>query len=84
MSGMIWCLFDKLLLSPFPAMTSAKVKAVNKGVDKSVFHRKADSKTETLSKAEKDQQVNTGVQDEEETSSFVFTPAKEEFCFNFL
>ncbi|XP_067100605.1 UPF0488 protein C8orf33 homolog [Osmerus mordax] len=66
------------------AMTSAKVKAVNKGVEKSVFHRKADSKTETLSQAEKDQQENTGVQNQEETSSFVFTPAKEEFCFNFL
>lgn len=75
------------------AMSSANVKAISKPAEKSVFHRKADCKTQTLKSTEKDQQgksqmhthsPSTGVQSKEETSNVVFAASKEEFCFNFL
>lgn len=73
------------------AMSSANVKAISKPAEKSVFHRKADCKTQTLKSPVKDQQgklqmhtPSTGVQSKEETSNFVFAASTEEFCFNFL
>lgn len=75
------------------AMTSAQVKAVSEPAKKSVFHRRADGKTQTHNSTQTNQQgtvqtetdcPSTSVQKQEETSTFVFTPAKEEFCFNFL
>lgn len=73
-------------------MTSAQVKVVTDPAKKSIFHRKAEGKTETLhlkSNATSQQEnlqaqtPNTSVLNQE-NSTFVFTPANEEFCFNFL
>ena len=71
-------------------VASAQVKVVSDSPKKSVYHRRADVKTKPQSTDENLQQ--TKVQDDgkpiaqtqEEMSSFVFVPSKEEFCFNFL
>ncbi|XP_024242602.1 UPF0488 protein C8orf33 homolog isoform X2 [Oncorhynchus tshawytscha] len=74
------------------AMTSAQVKVVADPAKKSIFHRKAEGRTETLplklnAKSQQEnlqaQTPNTSVLNQE-NSTFVFTPANEEFCFNFL
>lgn len=74
------------------AMTSAQVKVVADPAKKSIFHRKVEGKTETLPLKlnAKSQQANLQAQTpntsvlNQENSTFVFTPANEEFCFNFL
>uniref|UniRef100_A0A4W5QH28 Zgc:112185 n=2 Tax=Hucho hucho TaxID=62062 RepID=A0A4W5QH28_9TELE len=74
------------------AMTSAQVKVVANSAKKSIFHRKAEGKTETLplKSNAKSQQENLQAQTpntsvlNQENSTFVFTPANEAFCFNFL
>ncbi|XP_031147311.1 UPF0488 protein C8orf33 homolog [Sander lucioperca] len=70
-------------------IASGQVKFVSDSPKKSVFHRRADVKSQTPATEEKLQQ--TGAQDthlkaqtQEETPAFVFTPSKEEFRFNFL
>lgn len=73
-------------------MTSAQVKVVADPAKKSIFHRKVEGKTETLPLKlnAKSQQANLQAQTpntsvlNQENSTFVFTPANEEFCFNFL
>ncbi|XP_010887149.1 UPF0488 protein C8orf33 homolog [Esox lucius] len=70
------------------AMTSAQVKAVTDSSKRSVFHRKAENKTDTNLDANSRQEnilaqtPNTSVQGQD--SSFVFIPTKDEFCFNFF
>ena len=56
---------------------------------KSVFHRRAKVKTQSLATEDNLQQneaqdTNPTPQTQEETSVFVFTPSKEEFRFDFL
>ncbi|XP_008301910.1 UPF0488 protein C8orf33 homolog [Stegastes partitus] len=63
-------------------IASAQVKVVSDSPKKSVFHRRAEVKSQTAAAEENLQQ--TSVQTQEETTAFVFTPSKEEFCFNFL
>ncbi|XP_035811938.2 UPF0488 protein C8orf33 homolog [Amphiprion ocellaris] len=63
-------------------IASARVKVVSDSPKKSVFHRRAEVKTQTP--AAEDNLQQTAVQTQEETSAFVFTPSKEEFRFNFL
>ncbi|XP_047465109.1 UPF0488 protein C8orf33 homolog [Mugil cephalus] len=70
-------------------IASAQVKVVSDSPKKSVFHRRAEVKTQTPATEENLQQTEARdkelpLQTGEETSSFVFIPSKEEFCFNFL
>ncbi|KAL0984340.1 hypothetical protein UPYG_G00140220 [Umbra pygmaea] len=73
------------------AMTSAQVKAVADPTKKSLFHRKAGNKTDTLLSSDpkcqpetlQSQNLKSSVQNLD-SSTFVFTPTKEQFCFNFL
>ncbi|XP_030019406.1 UPF0488 protein C8orf33 homolog [Sphaeramia orbicularis] len=63
-------------------MASAQVKAVSESPKKSVFHRKAEVKTETSENKAGNSHLKTTTQ--EGTEGFVFTPSNEEFRFNFL
>ncbi|KAF3853455.1 hypothetical protein F7725_014143 [Dissostichus mawsoni] len=68
---------------------SAKVKEVSDTPKKSVFHRRADVKTQTPStednlKQTEAQDKDLKAQTQEEKSAFVFTPSKEEFRFDFI
>ncbi|KAM9838045.1 UPF0488 protein C8orf33 homolog [Aulostomus maculatus] len=70
-------------------LASAQVKTVSESPKKSVFHRRADVKTQTPASAgdlqpTQAQDKNLKSQTREENSAFVFTPSKEEFRFNFL
>lgn len=66
-------------------IASSQVKVVPNSPKKSVFHRKAEVKTQTSATEENLQQdTELKAQTQEETSAFVFTPSKEEFRFNFL
>ncbi|KAK5850693.1 hypothetical protein PBY51_001548 [Eleginops maclovinus] len=65
----------------------AKVKVVSDTPKKSVFHRRADVKSQTP--AIEDNLTQTEAQDKDlkaqtQEETFVFTPSKEEFRFNFL
>uniref|UniRef100_A0A1A7W8N9 Chromosome 8 open reading frame 33 n=1 Tax=Iconisemion striatum TaxID=60296 RepID=A0A1A7W8N9_9TELE len=70
-------------------MASAQVKAVSDCPKKSVFHRKAEVKTQPaaseeyllpLTQAQDDEKPKTHTQQD----TFVFVPSKEEFSFNFF
>ncbi|XP_026171338.1 UPF0488 protein C8orf33 homolog [Mastacembelus armatus] len=67
---------------------SAEVKVVSDSPKKSVFHRRAEVKTQSPAMEENLQQTATQLTDlkqtQEETAAFVFTPSKEVFHFNFL
>ncbi|KAI9531791.1 hypothetical protein NQZ68_038184 [Dissostichus eleginoides] len=68
---------------------SAKVKEVSDTPKKSVFHRRADVKTQKPStednlKQTEAQDKDLKAQTQEEKSAFVFTPSKEEFRFDFI
>ncbi|KAM9715950.1 UPF0488 protein C8orf33 homolog [Menidia menidia] len=71
-------------------VASSQVKVVSDSPKKSVFHRRAEVKTqptttegdEPKSKAEAD--AKPIPQTQEDTSAFMFVPSKEEFCFHFL
>ncbi|KAF6734686.1 UPF0488 protein C8orf33-like [Oryzias melastigma] len=69
-------------------IASAQVKVVSDSPKKSVFHRRAEVKTQKLSTEESLQQReiqdDATPQTQTETSSFVLVPSKEEFCFNFF
>lgn len=70
-------------------LASAKVKEVSDTPKKSVFHRRADVKTQTPStedtlKQPEAQDKDLKAQTQEEKSAFVFTPSKEEFHFDFI
>lgn len=70
-------------------IASAQVKVVSCSSKKSVFHRRAEFKTQTAATEEnlkqpEAQDTDLKAQTQEETSAFVFTPSKEEFRFNFL
>ncbi|KAL3051297.1 hypothetical protein OYC64_001542 [Pagothenia borchgrevinki] len=70
-------------------LASAKVKEVSDTPKKSVFHRRADVKTQTPStednlKQNEDLDKVLKAQTQEEKSDFVFTPSKEEFHFDFI
>lgn len=70
-------------------LASAKVKVVSNSPKKSVFHRKAEVKSETAETEKRLQQLEVKdsepkPQTQEETPAFVFVPSKEEFRFNFL
>lgn len=70
-------------------MASAQVKVGADSPKKSVFHRRADVKTQTPATEENLQQTTAQdteptLQTHEETPAFVFTPSKGEFCFNFF
>ncbi|XP_037546744.1 UPF0488 protein C8orf33 homolog [Nematolebias whitei] len=58
-------------------VASAQVKVVSDRPKKSIFHRRAEGQTKP-----QDDEKPTQVQ--AESSSFVFVPLKEEFCFNFF
>ncbi|XP_076616385.1 UPF0488 protein C8orf33 homolog [Chaetodon auriga] len=67
--------------------TSVQVKSHSP--KKSVFHRRADVRSQTGATEENPQQPKTPdtdlkAQTQEETPAFVFTPSKEQFHFNFL
>ncbi|XP_056153561.1 UPF0488 protein C8orf33 homolog [Lampris incognitus] len=75
------------------AMTSAQIKVVPDSSKKSVFHRRAGTKTQAADPEDgsKTQTLqtqastsNSSTEKQEETPHFVFTPSNEEFCFNFL
>ncbi|CAL8283439.1 unnamed protein product [Merluccius merluccius] len=71
------------------AMTSLQVKTVSGSSKKSVFHRRAEVKTQVLKAGEESTkptpaQASDQMQSENKTSQFVFTPSKEEFKFNFV
>ncbi|KAK2820239.1 hypothetical protein Q5P01_023198 [Channa striata] len=70
-------------------IASAQVKPVSDSPKKSVFHRKAEVKSQVSATEENVQQTEAQVTDltpqtQAETSAFVFTPSKEAFRFNFL
>lgn len=65
-------------------IASAQVKVVSDSPKKSVFHRRAEVKTQTPAAAEEENPQQTAAQTQEETPAFVFTPSKEEFRFNFM
>ncbi|KAF1374012.1 hypothetical protein PFLUV_G00244860 [Perca fluviatilis] len=70
-------------------IASGQVKFVSDSPKKSVFHRRADVKSQTPAtegnlQQTGDQDTHLKAQRQEETPAFVFTPSKEEFCFNFL
>uniref|UniRef100_UPI003AADD0F9 UPF0488 protein C8orf33 homolog isoform X1 n=1 Tax=Centroberyx gerrardi TaxID=166262 RepID=UPI003AADD0F9 len=75
------------------AIASAQVKAVSNSSKTSVFHRRAEIQTHTPATEEKSkrqtlqtesQAANTSAATQQEVSTFVFAPSKEEFRFNFL
>uniref|UniRef100_A0A3Q3FM65 Zgc:112185 n=1 Tax=Labrus bergylta TaxID=56723 RepID=A0A3Q3FM65_9LABR len=57
-------------------LASAQVKAVSDSPKKCVFHRRAEAKSQDTDLQEQTQ--------EQASSTFVFTPSKEEFHFNFF
>ncbi|XP_060884501.1 UPF0488 protein C8orf33 homolog [Labrus mixtus] len=57
-------------------LASAQVKAVSDSPKKCVFHRRAEAKSQDTDLIEQTQ--------EQASSTFVFTPSKEEFHFNFF
>nr|XP_020462015.1 UPF0488 protein C8orf33 homolog [Monopterus albus] len=70
-------------------IASAQVKAVSDSPKKSVFHRRAEVKTQIPTTEETLQQTGTQVTDltaqtQEETTAFAFTQSEELFRFNFL
>ncbi|KAF7661575.1 hypothetical protein LDENG_00259070 [Lucifuga dentata] len=66
-------------------ITAAQVKAVSDSPKKSVFHRRAEVKSQTPATEEEDvQKTEARAAEMMETSAFVFAPSKEEFRFNFL
>ncbi|KAM9336842.1 UPF0488 protein C8orf33 homolog [Symphorus nematophorus] len=66
-------------------IASAQVKVVADSPKKSVFHRRAEVKTQKAATEENLQQPAAQDTDStSQTSAFVFTPSKEEFRFNFL
>uniref|UniRef100_A0A3P9J4V2 Zgc:112185 n=1 Tax=Oryzias latipes TaxID=8090 RepID=A0A3P9J4V2_ORYLA len=69
-------------------IASAQVKVASEAPKKSVFHRRAGVKTQKLSTDEnlhqREGQDDATPQSHTETSSFLFVPSKEEFCFNFF
>lgn len=69
-------------------IASAQVKVASEAPKKSVFHRRAGVKTQKLSTDEnlhqREGQDDATPQCHTETSSFLFVPSKEEFCFNFF
>ncbi|KAJ4941217.1 hypothetical protein JOQ06_027504 [Pogonophryne albipinna] len=70
-------------------LASAKVKEVSDTPKKSVFHRRADVKTQTASTEDnlnqpEAQDKDLKAQTQEEKSAFAFTPSKEEFRFDFI
>uniref|UniRef100_A0A3P9KNH8 Zgc:112185 n=1 Tax=Oryzias latipes TaxID=8090 RepID=A0A3P9KNH8_ORYLA len=69
-------------------IASAQVKVASDAPKKSVFHRRAGVQTQKLSTDEnlhqREGQDDATPQSHTETSSFLFVPSKEEFCFNFF
>ncbi|CAL8305036.1 unnamed protein product [Lota lota] len=66
------------------AMTSLQVTTVSGSPTKSVFHRRAGPKAQVLSAGEQSPQPASDPMQSEKRTSFVFTPSKEEFKFNFV
>ncbi|XP_072228936.1 UPF0488 protein C8orf33 homolog [Leuresthes tenuis] len=71
-------------------IASAQVKVVSDSPKKSVFHRRSEVKTQQPTtegdpqKTKAQDNAKPIPQTQEETSTFVFVPSKDEFCFNFL
>lgn len=70
-------------------IASAQVKLVSESPKKSVFHRRAEDKTQTSLAEEKLRRTEAHCaeltpQTQEATPVFVLIPSKEEFHFNFL
>ncbi|XP_028264147.1 UPF0488 protein C8orf33 homolog [Parambassis ranga] len=70
-------------------IASAHVKVVAESPKKSVFHRRAEVKAkmpaaEEIQQQSESQDTEPAPQTQDEMSTFVFTPSKEEFHFNFL
>ncbi|XP_041829973.1 UPF0488 protein C8orf33 homolog [Melanotaenia boesemani] len=71
-------------------IASAQVKVVSDSPKKSIFHRRAEVKTQppategNLQETKAQDNTKPKLQTHEQTSDFVFVPSKEEFCFNFF
>ncbi|KAM4526901.1 UPF0488 protein C8orf33 homolog [Fundulus diaphanus] len=69
---------------------SAQVQVVSDSPKKSVFHRRAEVRSQSAASEQQPQQTEPRggagpiLQAPEETAAFVFVPSKEEFHFNFL
>lgn len=71
-------------------IASAQVKVVSNSPRQSLFHRRAEVKTQPpategdLPKTQAQDKTKAELPAQEPSSEFVFVPSKEEFCFNFF
>uniref|UniRef100_A0A146X330 Zgc:112185 n=1 Tax=Fundulus heteroclitus TaxID=8078 RepID=A0A146X330_FUNHE len=80
-------LFNPQLLLVLTETAAAQVQAVSDSPKKSVFHRRAEVRSQSAaSEQQPEPRGGAGpiLQAPEETAAFVFVPSKEEFHFNFL